>query len=64
MYETDKINSFRNIHTIFPSEISKICKEFNIQQLVHLSALGIDQAVDSLYAKSKLNGEIFIKQNY
>ena len=64
LYETDKINSFRNIHTIFPSEISKICKEFNIQQLVHLSALGIEQANDSQYAKSKLNAEINIKKNF
>ena len=64
LHETDKTNSFRNIHTIFPSEISKICKEFNVQQLVHLSALGIEQANDSQYAKSKLYAEINIKKNF
>ena len=62
LHETDKTNSFRNIHTIFPSEISKICKEFNVQQLIHLSALGIEQADDSEYAKSKLYAEINIKK--
>ncbi len=64
LHQADKVNSFRNIHTIFPSEISKICKEFNVQQLIHLSALGIEQADDSQYAKSKLDAEINIKKNF
>jgi len=52
------------LHNIFPSYISKICKDLNIHQLIHLSALGIDQADDSEYAKSKLEGEINIKKNF
>ena len=54
LYEKNKGNTFKNIHTIFPSLISKICKEYNVQQFIHLSALGIDDALDSNYAKSKL----------
>ena len=64
LYEKNKGNSFENIHTIFPSLISKICKEYNVQQFIQLSALGIDQAKDSDYAKSKLAGEINIKNNF
>ena len=64
LYEKNKGNSFENIHTIFPSLISKICKEYNIQQFIQLSALGIDDAVDSNYAKSKLEGEKNIKNNF
>ena len=59
-----KKNTFKNIHIIFPTLISKICKEDNLQQFVHLSALGIDEAKESNYAKSKLNAEINIKKNF
>ena len=64
LYEKNKGNTFENIHTIFPSLISKICKECNVQQFIQLSALGIDDAVDSNYAKSKLEGEKSIKDNF
>ena len=64
LYEKNKGNTFKNIHTIFPSLISKISKECNVQQLIQLSALGIDDAVDSDYAKSKLEGEKSIKENF
>jgi len=64
LYEKNKGNTFENIHTIFPSLISKICKEYNVQQFIQLSALGIDDAIDSNYAKSKLEGEKNIKNNF
>ena len=64
LYEKNKGNTFENIHTIFPSLISKICKECNVQQFIQLSALGIDDALDSNYAKSKLEGEKSIKENF
>jgi NADH dehydrogenase len=64
LYEKNKGNTFKNIHIIFPSLISKICKEYNVQQFIQLSALGIDDAVDSNYAKSKLEGEKNIKNNF
>ena len=64
LYEKNKGNSFENIHNIFPSLISKICKEYNVKQFIQLSALGIDDAVDSNYAKSKLEGEKNIKNNF
>ena len=64
LYEKNKGNTFENIHTIFPSLISKICKECNVQQFIQLSALGIDDAINSNYAKSKLEGEINIKKKF
>ena len=64
LYEKNKGNTFKNIHTIFPSLISKISKECNVQQFIQLSALGIDDATDSSYAKSKLEGEKNIKENF
>ena len=64
LYERGKGNTFKNIHTIFPSLISKICEEYKIKQYIQLSALGIEEAIDSDYAKSKLEGEISIKKNF
>ena len=57
LYENKKGNSFKNIHTIFPTLLAKLCKKHNIKHFVHLSALGINDATDSLYAISKLDGE-------
>ena len=64
LYESGKGNTFKNIHFIFPSILAKLCKEYKIQQFIHLSALGINDAIDSKYAKSKLEGEISIQKDF
>ena len=64
LFESKKGNTFRNIHTIFPSLISKLSKEYKLKHFIHLSALGIDKAIDSDYAKSKLEGEERILKNF
>ena len=64
LYEQKKGNTFKNIHTIFPSLLAKLCKEYNLKHFIHLSALGINEAVDSDYAKSKLEGENEIIKNF
>jgi uncharacterized protein YbjT (DUF2867 family) len=64
LYESGKGSTFKNIHSLFPSILAKLCKEYKIQQFIHLSALGINDAIDSKYAKSKLEGEINIQKNF
>ena len=64
MFESKKGNTFRNIHTVFPSLLSKLSKEYRIKHFIHLSALGINEATDSDYAKSKLEGEERILKNF
>ena len=64
LFEKNKANSFYNIHTLLPSILAKLCREYNLKQFIHLSALGINDAVDSNYAKSKLAGEENIKKDY
>ena len=61
LFEKGK-NSFNNIHVNFPTLLATICKEYNIEQFIHLSALGLEKANDSRYAKSKLEGEKKIKE--
>ena len=64
LYEGKKGNSFKNIHTVFPSLLAKLCKTYNLKHFVHLSALGINLATDSFYAKSKLEGENEVLKNF
>ena len=64
LFEKKKGNTFKNIHTVFPSLLAKLSKEYNLKHFIHLSALGINEAVDSTYADSKLQGENNILKNF
>ena len=64
LFEKKRGNTFRNIHSLFPGILAKLCKEYNLENFVHISALGINDAIDSEYAKSKLDGEKNILTNF
>ena len=64
LFEKKKGKTFRNIHSVFPSLLSKLCKEYNLKHFIHLSALGINDALDSDYAISKLEGETNVLKNF
>ena len=64
LYEKKKGNTFKNIHTVFPSLLAKLSKKYNLEHFIHLSALGINEAIDSVYAVSKLEGEKNILNNF
>ena len=64
LYEKKGSGSFKAIHSLFPSILSKLCKEYNLKHFIHLSALGINEAKDSKYAISKLEGEKNILNNF
>ena len=64
LFEKNKGSSFKNIHSIFPSLLAKLSKQFALKHFVHISALGINEAKDSNYALSKLEGETSILKNF
>ncbi len=64
LFEQSNGNTFKNIHTIFPKLLAKLSKEYNLKHFIHLSALGINDAIDSDYAISKLEGEKEILKNF
>ena len=64
LHESGKNNTFKNIHTNFPDVLSKLANLHNLEQFIHVSALGIDEAETSVYAKSKVEGEKKIKENF
>jgi len=57
LYEKKRGNTFKNIHTVFPTILAKLSKKYNLKNFIHVSALGINEATDSKYAISKLHGE-------
>ncbi len=64
LFEKKKGNTFNNIHNFFPTLLSKLAKEYKLKNFIHLSALGVNEAIDSNYAKSKLDGEKNILNNF
>jgi uncharacterized protein YbjT (DUF2867 family) len=62
LHEKGKVNTFKNIHTIFPGKLSEICR-LKKKKLIHISSLGLENAHDSKYASSKVNGEKLIRKN-
>ena len=63
LYEK-KNNQFNYIHSYLPSLMSKCASSNSIDQFIHVSALGIEEAFDSKYATSKLDGEMKVKENF
>tara|TARA_B100000029_G_C17510141_1_gene935935 strand:- start:568 stop:1512 length:945 start_codon:yes stop_codon:yes gene_type:complete len=59
-----KNGDFRKIHSLFPSMLAEICKKHNIDQLVHISALGVDKVENSKYALSKTEGEKKVRETF
>jgi len=64
LYEEKHGNTFKNIHSVFPMLLAKLSREYKLKQFIHLSALGINDAKDSRYALSKLEGEENILKNF
>ena len=64
LYESKKGNTFYNIHTLFPSLLAKLSQGYKLKNFIHISALGINNALDSEYAKSKLDGEKNVFKNF
>ncbi len=63
LYEK-KQNHFKTLHTDLPDLISLLANKFKIEKFIHLSALGVENAVDSKYALSKFEGEKKILKNF
>ena len=59
-----RANQFHHVHTEIPKFISKISNKEKLDQFIHISSLGIENAKDSKYALSKVNGEVSVKKNF
>lgn len=56
LYETST-QKFKALHEELPRTLANMCNKFEVKRFVHVSALGIDKAIDSRYARSKFEGD-------
>ena len=63
LHETKK-QKFNQIHSQFPLLLSNLCNECNVNNLIHISALGIKEGHTSQYMLSKLKGEKNIQETF
>ena len=59
-----KKDEFKLIHTDLPAMLSQIANKYKLEKFIHLSALGVEKAIDSKYANSKLYGEKRVRENF
>lgn len=60
LYEKGR-QRFSTIHSQCAERLAKMAKEAGVSRYIHMSALGIEKAKGSRYAKSKLTGEQAVK---
>ena len=63
LYE-NKNDDFFRIHSDFPSLLGKLSSKYNIDSLIHVSALGVTEFSDSKYSRSKAIGERKLIENF
>jgi len=63
LYETRK-QKFYNIHASIPEAVAKICSDSDVKKFIHVSAIGANENSNSLYQKSKYQGEIKALNNF
>ena len=56
--------TFQALHVEGAARIAAAAKAAGVRQLVHVSALGADEASESLYAKSKAEGEKAVREAF
>ena len=62
LYEKRK-SDFENTHFNITKKIVDVCNEYKNKNLIHFSAIGVEQNKRSLYASSKLKAEQYILNN-
>lgn len=63
LFEKGK-RTFETMHYEVAKNIAEFCTQNNIQRLVHISALGVDRALTSKYAQTKLKAEQEVLKTY
>ncbi|HXH54256.1 MAG TPA: NAD(P)H-binding protein [Gammaproteobacteria bacterium] len=59
--QTHSKQAMENIHYTAPRALLEACIQTNVKKIIHLSALGADEGVDTPYAQSKLKFEKYLQ---
>ncbi|QKH34788.1 complex I NDUFA9 subunit family protein [Achromobacter pestifer] len=57
-------SDFARAHVLLPQRVAQACRRQGVRRLIHISALGADSNGDSMYQRSKGDGEAAIKQEF
>ncbi len=63
LFETRK-QKFSKIHIDLPDLVSKFCAESKVKKFIHVSAIGANAESESVYQKSKFQGEVKALNNF
>tara|TARA_Y100001958_G_scaffold141010_1_gene116110 strand:- start:383 stop:1324 length:942 start_codon:yes stop_codon:yes gene_type:complete len=63
LFETRK-QKFYNIHSKVPEAVAKICDQTDVKKFINVSAIGANKNSNSIYQKSKFQGEINALNNF
>jgi uncharacterized protein YbjT (DUF2867 family) len=55
---------FQRVHVDLPRQLAAICREEGVEQLIHISALGVSLDAPSMYLRSKGAGEAALRQGF
>jgi NADH dehydrogenase len=59
-----KAGDFTRLQAEGAGRIARLAKDFAVRHLVHVSAIGADQASPASYARSKAEGERLVQENF
>lgn len=57
-------SDFARAHVLLPQRIAQACRRQGVSRMLHISALGADSHGDSMYQRSKGDGEAAIKNEF
>ena len=63
LYETRK-QKFNIIHVDLPETIATLCAQSDVKKFIHVSAIGANENSQSLYQRSKFQGEVNALTNF
>jgi NADH dehydrogenase len=59
-----RAGDFARIHGVLPGRIARAATAAGVEHLVHIAAIGADPASESLYARSKAEGEAAVRAGF
>ncbi|MBK1667919.1 complex I NDUFA9 subunit family protein [Rhodovibrio sodomensis] len=64
LFEPGGAQTFDEVHVNGPERIARLAAETGVKRLIHVSAIGADKESDSVYARTKAEGETAILKQF